>query len=1775
MLMAQRKDKFAMFLSRPLILAGLPLACAFVAPAPSFAQTAPTDTGVKDQTTVVNTAIGALKKAIGEPADFENNRAADEKLLRDQIAKLTVKSPLDDFKAVTQALSDRLLNIRNKRDFLASAVATLNASVRHPAYTPNVMQPTQGSATEALTNARAEMERAPYQKYLGESNRPGDAVKAVQEVYATLIKRAALSAFGTLESDPPSVELLEKLPAGLEQLVKEFQVAKDLAPFLEQLMELPINRLLPDGENAATYAAFADKVAALKKREKAIAGKVPEWVNAIKEQVDKRTMDVVKKANNIRRHQPAAMAFGIVERTNAATYQDSARPVAVTWKNHFAAISERYKDEADKANTAVSELNTSLEELNANITMLTGLLGIGSQELVTQEVRLSYFPDVNQLIHILNPTAKLIDPTSGQAASDVAQKRVTLRQQDAKLLDARQRVADVKTRILRIEAELAQAQVAAQRTAQAFKKAEGQLLGLTDARTKLETTLAGTTDAVQHAKLQAQIDGIKEKEEVHKEAVAAADTDNKSAQDRLKALSDEKTGLPNEIKEARADLKKEEDIQNELRSALPGSAQDESDAFAVLRANAPFYKAEPLFDDPDPLRRVFIWGNTDSRTLYLRGDRDDVAAAREAVAEFDKPIPFTKLSFLTMQLNGDDKAFKLENRDGKLDPNAQTAFAIVEDNLDAVRTGTKLVTDSLRNAIAAEINAQVKANANPPQEGMTANKKDMARMKRYQFYSPRIKEALGFRPSWWTLENENNSNNENTLEEFSDTSVVTRYILPDPIRLTTLGEMIFIASLGSKKSRETIESNFRKEIDAKREANAEQQEAKEDANTKQDAGTDGATGSRAPKSKKKENLKPNQLIDNLLRAALAATLPKSVDSSLIPKLFPGEPGHPNIPDSFTDALTSILRILGLNLPGTDTVDRNNDGTKKDPTMKPQQEADEEPMTPAQKEILDALLAKARTDVAGTVYNLTRQLDQMPEEIRYQDSELAKDLRERYLPLIGWLVASPSGKNPFDTLDDTTRKTLQEQVEGKKLKLSWRLIGLYTLLGESVLLEEANSNLTDLSSEKLKHMDRMAFEIARQQYVANPLSKATGRIEAADMMIRDMIDAFNDDLKRTIQMPAMEAIRNAIRTQLVGVSFGGVEETSFLAANRRVARVDPVGSGALTVEEKANFAEAAKNLSDLILKQQEREKTRDSILGAASTAGAANALGASQLAATGLGLTSLLGSLLGSTNDPQTTGSETYSISSGNLYKITPIFGPSGQGMRFNFDFVGTTRLREPGGTTNPAIPRIERHTINTEVGLSNLELRQIASFDANYQLGIPTKYSGGIAPFNGIPGLNRIPLLGYFSVRQGQPALRQKSIIMAQSVMYPTIGDIAGLMLDTAALPVTFSPEPPAATRKQSELSPFMDKPQFINVEYPLVPNQVIGIRVPLRRPLQKDATITLNIQACDKLALVGTVEQKISQTLRRGQDAALFYVKVTAKEEELKNPVYAPEQQKQLDAIATDRKMKANQPFVAFMPKEYQDWYAAYLNNRANEARQKVFNEAPPLVLQQELNELSQYQAQLSALPADSEEWDKAAKQKNETLTTIGKLFVMAKQYIVAELSDDLGRTERLPFVVEQSPTTRFSVEDLAVEWKTGTGRHLNPEEYNSVRPGEKLTALIKARYPQEGAFEVMGATIVPATERFKSFSTDEKPAEPLDIIDGQDKIPHPFAVQVPETIGYATMIVEIRNASEATGGDTAKSPAGDKDKPMNDKDKSVKSPKAKRGSLLLRLLVKILPKQ
>ena len=339
-----------------------------------------------------------------------------------------------------------------------------------------------------------------------------------------------------------------------------------------------------------------------------------------------------------------------------------------------------------------------------------------------------------------------------------------------------------------------------------------------------------------------------------------------------------------------------------------------------------------------------------------------------------------------------------------------------------------------------------------------------------------------------------------------------------------------------------------------------------------------------------------------------------------------------------------------------------------------------------------------------------------------------------------------------SLPDATEPELKEslgikrkQLQAKRGNLVRQVIRLSDWLKERTGLAP-NLDLKTLETAKNVNpddvMELKGFSEAASSL--NPLRTANPRVAAADQMLKELIIAVEDDLERIFIQRMLNRLRRKITRDKMGVGVGVMQRTSVLATNRLVARVDPRASAQLAVGEETNLIQSLQQLGQIAVSTQ--------------TAGVFGLLGA-------------LDKL------PREAPPEIYGINTGNLFQVTPIFDPSGQALRFKFDFVGITRIQEPNGTVSRQLPRIERHTVNTEVQLSNLEIREISRFESNSRIGRPTEYQGGLPIIKDIPKVRPyLPLLGWFVRKGGKAAVVQQSLIFGQTTMYPTISDIMDLL---------------------------------------------------------------------------------------------------------------------------------------------------------------------------------------------------------------------------------------------------------------------------------------------------------------------------------------------------------------------------------------------------------------
>jgi hypothetical protein len=305
-------------------------------------------------------------------------------------------------------------------------------------------------------------------------------------------------------------------------------------------------------------------------------------------------------------------------------------------------------------------------------------------------------------------------------------------------------------------------------------------------------------------------------------------------------------------------------------------------------------------------------------------------------------------------------------------------------------------------------------------------------------------------------------------------------------------------------------------------------------------------------------------------------------------------------------------------------------------------------------------------------------------------------------------------------------------------------------------------------------------------VRDSLSSNAPRVAAADQMIKRYIVGFETDLDHFFLEPMLEKI-NGLATGR-HINFGNFETKSLIATNRLLARVEAVGSASIQESQGADLLQDAAVLATLINQvrggdqQKANDVARSAIKegagGAVTTAAGAGLFGKDGFRdLTGFGAVGLLvGALLDLPDEPRGT---IYSLGTGGMFKVTPIFDPSGQGLRFAFNYAQTTMIQNADSSVDALVPRIDRFTTNTEVSITNLDMDVISSFSGNYRVGSPRLRTGGIPILKDLPLLKEIPIVGYFVDRPHSDPVRQHTLIFAQTSMYPTVADIVNLMLDT------------------------------------------------------------------------------------------------------------------------------------------------------------------------------------------------------------------------------------------------------------------------------------------------------------------------------------------------------------------------------------------------------------
>ena len=223
----------------------------------------------------------------------------------------------------------------------------------------------------------------------------------------------------------------------------------------------------------------------------------------------------------------------------------------------------------------------------------------------------------------------------------------------------------------------------------------------------------------EYDRLDSQYNALDRRVSVDQKAVEKANAEKTTADGKRDKAKTDKDGLETNKKNAedaldssKGDLQKlqtEIDTQNSSISTqireMYISALSENAAFANARDNQPYWESAPLALKPgdvkndallrakltDPLKRVYLFGFPDNKTIFIRGRASDVRQAREIIASFDRPQAQALMTLWSLELSsqstkkGTDEVSKL--------------LRIIEDELRVSRAQTDASLTLMRKVI--------------------------------------------------------------------------------------------------------------------------------------------------------------------------------------------------------------------------------------------------------------------------------------------------------------------------------------------------------------------------------------------------------------------------------------------------------------------------------------------------------------------------------------------------------------------------------------------------------------------------------------------------------------------------------------------------------------------------------------------------------------------------------------------------------------------------------------------------------------------------------------------------------------------------------------------------------------------------------------------------------------------------------------------------------------------------------------------------------------------
>lgn len=313
----------------------------------------------------------------------------------------------------------------------------------------------------------------------------------------------------------------------------------------------------------------------------------------------------------------------------------------------------------------------------------------------------------------------------------------------------------------------------------------------------------------------------------------------------------------------------------------------------------------------------------------------------------------------------------------------------------------------------------------------------------------------------------------------------------------------------------------------------------------------------------------------------------------------------------------------------------------------------------------------------------------------------------------------------------------------------------------------------LSLPQIKLLDHLIDE--HEEKSMNLLEGTRSHISAIDNFLKRMTYALEDDFQVQFYDPSLTCIRTASRQRRV--TFSQVERTTVLGNNRELLKVLPQATMEFDLPNRnLRITEAMKGAKALVddygaLLNDPTFLSAYQMMGGGAPAESVrkilpglptdpnqkfHALPASQSG------DRLGASLQGLVPDP-----EIYQIETGTGFEVRPVIQPDGDSMVYDLNYLYHTEMREPVRADEKHLGRIKRHLLHTQVQTSSFELREVG----RYQVALKVSRTA-----RGVPMLENAPVVGaLFRPAPSTESSIQQNILLAKSVIYPTLYDLMGL----------------------------------------------------------------------------------------------------------------------------------------------------------------------------------------------------------------------------------------------------------------------------------------------------------------------------------------------------------------------------------------------------------------